>query len=344
VHSCASDAQMGNQLSVYHHPTLTVLIDDSQSFLDSLVFQLNPLLAHKIFNDAQVAINWLNHAHLRAKKNENEPIRVDYSERGEPFEQCNASIDVDRIYHVAMDRRRFETPSVLVIDYAMPQMNGVEFCRAIQTLPCKKILLTGQADEKIAINAFNRKLIDCFIKKNDSDTVNHLDAEIAKLQRGFFNARTNTLKDLLSRHSYEFLIDPAVEALAETLLSRYRFVEYYLFPNPAGLLFLDMRGRTTLMVIETKASLLSHFEVAQDQGAPPELLSALRELRLLPFFSDTGGMYRDGVGHDWLSYCLPTNICRGRQDYYWALFDLPPHYLQGPVYSYAEFLQDQTAT
>jgi hypothetical protein len=79
--------------------------------------------------------------------------------------------------------------------------------------------------------------------------------------------------------------------------------------------------------------------VAKDHGAPPELLSALQEFRLVPFFSDTGGMYQNVTGQDWLTYCLPPEVCRGRQNYYWALFDLPPHYLQAPVYSYAEFLQ-----
>jgi hypothetical protein len=202
----------------------------------------------------------------------------------------------------------------------------------------------GLALQKNLIDrAFNRKLIDCFIKKNDPDALNHLEAEIIELQKDFFNGQTNTLKDLLSRHSYAFLGDPVIEALAANLRDRFRFVEYYLFPNPAGILFFDIHGKATLMVIETAASLISHLEIAQDQGASPELLTALRELRLVPFFFDTGGMYRDAVGHDWLSYCLPPQVCRGLQEYYWALFDLPPHYLPGPVYSYAEFLRDQAA-
>lgn len=332
---------MDNLLSVYQYPTLTVLIDDSQSFLDSLTFQLNPQLACKVFYDTQAAINWLHHAHWHSTKNE--PICVGYDEQTESFERRSASIDLDLIYHTVMDQQRFDMPTVLVIDYAMPKMNGVEFCQAIRDLPCKKILLTGLADEKIAIDAFNRKLIDRFIRKNDPDAINHLESEIIKLQRDFFIGQTSTLKDLLSRHTYAFISDPAMGALVGQLCSRYRFVEYYLFPNPAGILFFDIHGKTTLMVIETKASLIVHIEVAQDQGAPPELLTALRGLRLVPFFCDTGGMYSNTISHDWLSYCLPPQICRGQQDYYWALFDLPPHYLPGPVYSYAEFLRDQAA-
>ena len=332
---------MDSSLSVYQHPTLTVVIDDSQSFLESLAFQLDPHLAHKVFHDTQVAMDWLRHTHLQSKKNKMDPLHVGYDAQTESFERRSASIDLDRIYHIATDRQRFNMPAVLVIDYSMPQMNGVEFCREIRGLPCKKIMLTGQADEKIAVNAFNQKLIDSFIKKNDPDALSHLEAEIINLQKDFFRGQTHTLKDLLSRHSYAFLSDPAMEALVEQLCNRFHFVEFYLFPNPDGILFLDMQGKATLMVIETDASLIAHLEIARDQGAPPELLSALQELRLVPFFSDTGGVYRNVVGHHWLSYCLPPQVCHGYQDYYWAMFDLPPHYLQSPVYSYAEFLLDQ---
>jgi CheY-like chemotaxis protein len=330
---------MDNQLAVYQHPAMTVLIDDSRSFLDSLAFQLSPQLARKAFVDTQAAINWLLQAHQHSTKMENEPIRVGYDEQVDSFERRCASIDLERIYRRVLNRQRFDTPAVLVIDYAMPQMNGLAFCKAIEDLPCKKILLTGQADEKIATDAFNHKLIDRFIKKNDPVALNNLEAEIIKLQNEFFNEQTSTLKDLLSRHSYAFLNDSAVGALVEQLCIRYRFVEYYLFPNPSGILFFDMQGKATLMVIETQASLITQVEVAQDQGAPIELLTALGEFRLVPFFSDTLGMYQNEIGEDWLSYCLPPQVCHGRQDYYWALFDLPPQYLQESIYSYAEFLK-----
>ena len=326
-------------LPVYRHPTLTVLIDDSQTFLNSLSFQLDPQVARKVFHDTHTAITWLQQAH-RQSANRNLPICVGYDEETLSFERRTIAVDLDQIYRQVMNPQRFFMPSVLVIDYAMPQMNGIEFCQEIHDLPCKKILFTGQADEKIAIDAFNRGLIDRFIKKSDPNALDHLETEIHNLQTAFFISQSRTLKELLARHSYTFLSDPAIGALAEQLCSRYGFVEYYLFPNPTGILFFDANGKATLMVVETEASLISHFEIAQDVGGPPELLSALRELRIVPFFHEKGSRYSETI-HDWLSYCLPAQICSGRQNYYWALFDLPPHYLQGSVYSYAEFLRSQ---
>ncbi|HKB61034.1 MAG TPA: hypothetical protein VKC56_13435 [Gallionellaceae bacterium] len=334
---------MQNNLPVYQHPALTVLVDDSQSFLSSLSFQLAPQFGCKTFGDGEAALHWLREAEKKRADSDLATIRVNYDEDGDLLERRNVSLYLDRIYRTVMDRQRFDTPAVLVVDYAMPGMNGVELCALCQDMPIKKILLTGQADEKIAINAFNRKLIDCFISKSDPGAIDFLRAEIPRLQRAFFDERTHTLKDLLARHIYSYLYDPAVGELTEELRKRYRFVEHYLFPNPPGILFFDERGRATLMVIETAEGLTAHYEIALDQGAPQELLSGLKEFRLVPFFSDTAGTYLKEIGDAWLSYCLPPQVCRGRQTYYWALFDLPAHYLQGHVYSYAEYQLDRQA-
>lgn len=330
---------MKNRLSIYHHPTLTVLIDDSQSFLDSIAFRLSPNLVCKSFSDAHAAICWLNQVYEQASFNE--PIQVGFDEQTESFSRRCASIDLDLIFRNVMDSQRFDIPSVLVIDFAMPNMNGIEICHKISHLPCKKILLTGQADEKIALEAFNNKLIDRYLKKNDLNAFNSLESAIYSLQREYFVQQTSTLKDLLSRHSFAFISDPAMAEITGQICSRYKFIEYYLFPNPSGILFFDINGKPTLMVIETIASLTMHLEIAQDQSAPFELISALQELRLVPFFCDTGGMYRETIRDDWLAYCLPPQIYRGRENYYCAFFDLPDHYLQTSIYSYAQFLQSQ---
>ncbi len=326
-------------LPIYQHPTLVTLIDDSQTFLESLSFQLPHQLARRAFHDAEAALAWVRDAHRSSTPFS---ITVGYDEQVLSFERRVVAFDVDQVYRQVMNRHRFLLPAVLVIDYGMPQMNGVTFCESVNALPCKKILFTGEADERVAIDAFNNGLIDRFIKKSDHGALDRLEYEVRTLEHAYFSAQSHTMRDLLARHSFTFLSDPAMAVLVDQLRRQYGFVEYYLFPNPSGILFFDINGKPTLMVVETEAGLLSQMEVAQDNGAPEELVTGLADLRLLPFFADTG-MYTEAIEHDWLSYCLPAQRCAGRQDYYWALFDLPAHMLPGPVYSYADFLRDQAA-
>lgn len=328
-------------LPVYSHPTLTVLVDDSDSFLRSLSFQLDPMLASQTFHDTTTALQWLR----QGPPSGCVPLHVNFDMHNLPADQCNVALDLERIYRIGEQRQRFATPSVLVVDYSMPQMNGLEFCAAVEHLPCKKILFTGAADEKIAVSAFNRGLIDRYIKKSDDHALDILELEIAALQRDYFDTQSETLRELVLLHNYNFLGDPALARLVRELSARMGFVEHYIFPNPTGILFLDKHGKASLMMIETEQGMYAQYEIARDSDAPPSLMDALLERRVLPFFSDPDGdgMYSRRVGENWHRYCAAPQICQGRETYYWALFDLPAHYFDQRPYSYAEFLKERAA-
>lgn len=329
------------QLPVYTHPSLTVLIDDSASFLASLQFQLDPMLASVAFHDANSALHWLRHSAPHPAP----ALQVNFDTHDPAPEHCNVAVDLERIHRISSQAGRFALPSVLVVDYSMPQMNGIEFCEAVRALPCKKILFTGAADEKIAVNAFNRGLIDRYIRKSEANAFDRLELEIRALQRQYFTEQSETLRHLLMLHDYHFLGDAALADTVQELCRRHGFVEHYLFPDPAGILFYDKHGKGTLMIIATEQSLHAQYEVARDSEAPPSLLEALLERRVIPFFSAPGGdtMYSHAVGDGWYRYCAAPQLCQGKERYYWALFALPPHYQAGPVLPYARFLREQRA-
>ena len=326
-------------LPVYTHPTLTVLIDDSDSFLKSLAFQLDPALARKTFHDTSTALQWLRRSTRRGET----PLHVNFDTQNLPPDQYNVALDLERIWRISSQAQRFATPSVLVIDYSMPQMNGLEFCQAVRDLPCKKILFTGAADEKVAVTAFNRGLIDRYIKKSDDDALDILEHEIVGLQREFFLQQSDTVRDLLLLHDYHFLQDEAMAAVVSELCHRHGFVEHYIFPNPGGILFFTRDGQARLMIIETEHSLHTQYEMARDSDAPQSLLQALLEKRVIPYFSDADGdgMYSSRIGENWFRYCAAPSVCAGRETYYWALFEVPAHQLGQPVVPYAQFLRAQ---
>jgi CheY-like chemotaxis protein len=322
-------------LPVYTHPTLTVLVDDSDSFLRSLSFQLAPIHASKTFYDTVSALEWLK----QSSPQHHMPLHMNFDTQ----DQFSVALDLERIYRIAGNVQRFATPSVLVIDYSMPQMNGLEFCEQVHDLPCKKILFTGAADEKVAVTAFNRGLIDRYIQKSDGQALDTLELEITALQRRYFEERSETLRELVMLHNYHFLSDPILAALVQRLKDEMGFIEHYIFPDPAGILFLDKFGRTRLMLIETGQGMAAQYEMARDSDAPQSLLDALLARRVLPFFSDAGGdgMYASSIGDNWHRYCAAPQLCQGRELYYWALFDLPPHYFSQPPLPYVQFRRQQ---
>lgn len=325
-------------LSVFHHPTLTVLVDDSKSFIDSLAFQMDPNRAVISFTDPREALQWIRDA-FATRFPGFLPVRVTHDDLTFLTERRTVQLDIDRIVRQIHDINRFVQPAVVVVDYSMPQMNGLEFCEALQGLPCKTVLLTGTADEGIAVQGFNHGLIDRYVKKHDSNMVERLDHEIHALQQQYFATLSRTLRDLLTRHSFAFLSDPAIGDRVRQLAERYGFVEYYLYPNPAGILLLTAKGEATLMVIESQASLSTQVESAEAYDAPASLIEGLREGRIVPFFWPGNGMYTPACV-DWEQYCLPAEKVEGREMFHYALFDLPRHLLEEPVVSHQTFLSE----
>jgi CheY-like chemotaxis protein len=61
--------------------------------------------------------------------------------------------------HMIYEPSRFNNIAVLVVDYSMPTINGIEFCKQLGDKHVYKILLTAEADSDIAINAFNDGII-----------------------------------------------------------------------------------------------------------------------------------------------------------------------------------------
>jgi len=328
-------------LPIYQHPSLTVLIDDSDSFLRSLAFQLDPALACKSFHDTRAAIDWLDQHRVDSPRSGTP--HASYDTYPNAHEECNIAFDIDQIHRISFRRQRFLTPSVLVVDYGMPQMNGVQLCEALHHLPCKKILFTGVADEKVAVDAFNRGLIDRYIKKSDDDALDRLETEIVALQRDYFLARSKSLRDMLALHNYAFLSDPAFAVQMRALVHEHRVAEYYVYSNPPGMLMYDHDGHAQLLVVETEASMNSHFEVACDNDAPDSLLAALRERCIVPWFREGDGMYSKANAGSWHKYVAPARLCRGSQNYYWALFALEAGELAQPALSFADYLRERAS-
>jgi len=315
-------------LPAYQHPTLVVVVDDSASFLESLKFQMKPSITLKSFCDPYAAIQWLK---------QSADINVGHDNL--PGVEHPGAMGAEWIERIVADPQRFGTNAVVVVDYAMPTLDGLDFCRALAGLACKKILLTGAANEMVAVEAFNQGLIDRYLKKQNPGVLDRLELEIEQLQQEYFIEKSDLFQDYLVKPSFSFLSDPVFARLARSLAQRHGFVEHFIFSEPMGLLFFDADGKPTLMVVETKAGFAAHLDIAQEYGAPAELKTALNEQKVVPFFWKSGGMFTE-KSNDWQQYCLPAQVCAGREEYFWALFDLPEKFFNRAVFPYKKYLRD----
>lgn len=321
----------------FHFPTTVAFIDDSPQFLSNLSLQLDFRLAFRLFHSPFAALIALNGASAV-------PPLVErffslYRHRGDAsYTHHVIDVSLDMIHREVHNERRFEQVSVVVVDYDMPEIDGLEFCRSLKNPAIKKILLTGKADEQLAVRAFNERTIDRFIRKQDPDVISVLNRTIAELQQEHFHHIEHMLSDALAVGSHLFLRDPDFAQRFDEIRKNLGIVEHYLSCTPDGILMLDMSGAAHLLIVQTEQMMQGHYEIAHDQEAPEELLDQLRSGRSLPYFWKTAGNYSP-IYEDWQACLHPATEFKGRDWYLYSLVKNPGAFNLKYVYPYGDYLE-----
>lgn len=172
-------------------------------------------------------------------------------------------------------RERYRLVQSCVVDYAMPGTDGLAVLNTLLDWPGSRVLLTGQADEQIAVKAFNSGLIDQFVPKQTHDITRHLLGVLRKLSQTP-HVRLNTLwRSVLTPEQQSLLQIPAVvESLQR--YSQTHWVEHVVLGEPFGLLGVDVDGRCEWLQLEPVAGLPALAEVAGSAGLDFESVRSIR--------------------------------------------------------------------
>ena len=141
---------------------------------------------------------------------------------------------------------RFTLAQVCVVDYSMPAMSGLKVLDALAHWSGSRILLTGRADEQLAVSAFNSGLIQQFIPKQSPDIRERLTSAIQGLLHKFNLRDEQTWRATFSREQNLLIGDPLSlsslknwspsRAGLNTLLSEHRSAYWHwtVWPRPCG--------------------------------------------------------------------------------------------------------------
>jgi CheY-like chemotaxis protein len=232
-------------LPIYKCPTKILLIDDNKRYLENLHINLEKSdHTYSLFNNPLDALEYLNIQYEpdywtdRFITQSSNPCRS--------YEEWNLNF---QLYHLPLEiynPKRFEQISCIVVDYSMPGMNGIELCRKIKNPFIKKILLTGDADEQIAVEAFNSGIIDYFIPKATPLVYQKLDDAIKRLSIKYFVDLSSTAYNIVVRNNLNTsaLIESNFSKLLRHNIKKYNIVEYYLFESFGCYIMLDAKGKS----------------------------------------------------------------------------------------------------
>lgn len=327
---------MTTVLPTYYHPTTVCFIDDNFSFLRSLSVDLPDDWCFISYLEPEVAL---------AAINQPDPLSplvdrcfsMDNSDPNQPLIRLNMNALEQEVNLV----QRFRRVSVLLVDYAMPNMNGLEFCEQVKNLDVKKALLTGVADEKTAVKAFNKGIIDRYIPKNSLASLSHVIPHVEELKRAYFNQYTARLTSNLALNPPAFMAETAIVPYFEQVIAKYSIVEYYLTSEPYGYLMLRADGSMVRLVVLSQLELDQQISLAQQHGAPPRKIRKMQAGKLLGYLYEHPADYMGHEDYPWNEVLLPAKRIEGNQTWYVGVTDNPPVDIDFDANktSYEQFLQ-----
>jgi CheY-like chemotaxis protein len=172
--------------------------------------------------------------------------------------------------------QRFNLPRVVVVDYHMPEMNGFETLQAIRDWGGQRMCISGIATERAVADAFNNRVIDYYLPKQNAVLLEEIPIGINKLlDRSFAEGGNLWSPWYTSMDSVQYLTirDPAVsDELFKHVSSEY---EHISIGDPFGVLMLSGQGKLRWLQLETSESLDSAADVAVERGLPESEASAV---------------------------------------------------------------------
>lgn len=327
---------MQNQMLSCFFPTTVIFIDDSVSYLNGMLSTINMQHAvPKLFSNPVEGVNFINH-HPSILQ------RSFLAQSDEEFlDPSGLDIDVRHFHKKLLQQpdKRFQELTVVVCDYAMPQKNGLQVLQEIKNRELKTVMLTGEADETLAAEAFDRGLIDYFLRKEANHFTETLNKIVLTLQQDYIIRETGIIIDNIVLGKLPkscALIDPAFIALFNEIKKKLQIVEYYLLDEQGSYLLLNQRGEVHFLAMLDAVGLDAFMQYAIDEQAPPSLIETLKSKQYIPFFYSEE--YLSTPASDWASYLHPAQVLQGQQTYYYSLIPPKeihhPHFNENQTYEY----------
>lgn len=297
---------MKPEISPYYYPTNIALVDDNESFLNTMSLHLMQHFSCQTFTNP---LDALHYADSLYRVN---PACV----------QPDNDVDWDRAVFENISKKQFDVKkynelSVVIVDYDMPGINGIEFCARMKDPSVRKILLTGCASSKDVVTAFNENIIDYYIDKQTDNLLDVLHRTVDEMQKVYFQDNLSALTMSLIERKTPCFLDCALADFFDETCDRLGVKEHYFMSNPSRFVLRSASGESTLVVMND-SDLEQHITIIKEEDGPAEWVDKLKTKEYIPNFISEDGFYTPETQGD-ADPMVRATVIRGEQTYYCAL-------------------------
>ena len=255
---------------LFHRPGTVVFLDDDPDYLEMLALVLPRQWHLRLFLRPAECI-----AHLLREPPFWEADAWNQQQLVAQWREGKALIPQILAYW-SRYTERYALSRVCVVDFSMPGMDGLQALAELGDWPGSRVLLTGQADEQVAVRAFNRGLIDQFIPKQTQDISRRLIEAVDGLLFTAHPRHAQTWRSTLTQEQSALLRAPGVDGWLSDFCARH-WVEHIVIGEPFGVLGMDASGRIGWLQLETPQGLQALAELAEVAGVAPADIEDIRD-------------------------------------------------------------------
>jgi CheY-like chemotaxis protein len=256
---------------LYHRPSALVFLDDETPYLEMLAMVLPSEWCIRFHTRMR---DYLAQIRSQAEQWEDDVVKhqqiIAQWHKGKPLP--GLVLDYWR-----SQSQRYALPSIAVVDYAMPAATGLQVLQVSPPWPPYRVLLTGKADEHVAVAAFNEGLIDKYVTKQHPNLVQQLIGALRLHYNAPMDFHEGIWRNVLRRSQQLILQDPALHQGLTDWLKANECVEYIVLPAPFGMLALDMAGHAHWLQFEMYKDLGAAVDVAKAAGHDDATLAAIAQ-------------------------------------------------------------------
>ena len=251
-------------LPLYHRPSALIFLDDDPSYLEMLAVVMPRSWCVRLFTHADDCIQHIRqeHALWEADLWAHHTMVANW--------RAGEALIPQLLHYWQTHTQRYALTGVYVVDYAMPAMTGLDVLQALPSWPENRVLLTGKADEIVAVTAFNQGLISRFIPKQRPDIGTYLTQVLAAQRACAMPQYEGVWRTTLRKEQYAKLQDRSVTVWLHKFLQEQQWLEYVVIAQPFGVLGLDAQAQPCWLQLELRDDLPAAAELAQSSGHTSE--------------------------------------------------------------------------
>lgn len=266
------------RIPFFYHPAQVLFLDDDLSFIKSFQMLDNSVIKTFVTDKPNLALDLINR-----QSQEITPLDFLYYPEEEKDSNLITIFDIPSFHKKILNSVNHHQKIIAAfIDYDMPSMNGLAFCNIVNNQDVKKILLTGYADEKIAVNAFNQRLIDFYINKTNLNLLELVESLINQSALDYFCSVSEKLSIVFPEDSYIFNIlnHEIFYNQFQKLVNELNITEYYLIDQFGSFILLNNHSMYVLNAfLESEISTL--LESRESDSASQEVKDTLAKKEAL---------------------------------------------------------------